>query len=171
MDRLIGFDPQFLHDAVLTGINIFILFFALSYLLFNPAREVLEKRRKKIAGELAQAEADQTSAAAMKAEYEAKLRDVNKEAENILETARRKAKAREEEMLEEARQEAARIIERANREIELERKKAIDDLKQDVVSIASLMAGKAVAASMDVKIQDALIDETLKEMGESTWRS
>ena len=49
MDRLIGFDPQFLHDAVLTGINVFILFFALSYLLFNPVRDVLEKRRKKIA--------------------------------------------------------------------------------------------------------------------------
>ena len=171
MDRLIGFDPQFLHDAVLTGINIFILFFALSYLLFNPAREVLEKRRKKIAGERAQAEADQTSAAAMKAEYEAKLRDVNKEAENILETARRKAKAREEEMLEEARQEAARIIERANREIELEKKKAVDDMKQEVVSIAALMAEKVVGSAMDRQIQDALINETLKEMGESTWQS
>ena len=53
MDRLIGFDPQLLHDAVLTGINIFILFFALSYLLFNPVRDVLEKRKQKIAGELA----------------------------------------------------------------------------------------------------------------------
>ena len=52
MDRLIGFDPQLLHDAVITGINIFILFFAMSYLLFNPARDYLEKRRKKIAGDL-----------------------------------------------------------------------------------------------------------------------
>ena len=33
------------------------------------------------------------------------------------------------------------------------------------------MAEKAVAASMDVKIQDSLIEETLKEMGESTWQS
>ena len=65
MDRLIGFDPQLLHDAVLTGINIFILFFALSYLLFNPARDFLEKRRKKIADELEQAALDQKSAAEM----------------------------------------------------------------------------------------------------------
>lgn len=171
MDRLIGFDPQLLHDAVLTGINIFILFFALSYLLFNPVRDVLEKRRKKIADELEQAASDKTSAAALKEEYEAKLKDVNKEAENILETARRKAKAREEEMLEEAKAEAARIIERANREVELEKKKAIDDIKQDVVNIAALMAEKVVGNSIDVKIQDALIDETLKEMGENTWLS
>lgn len=47
MDRLIGFDAQLLHDAVLTGINVFILFFCLSYLLFNPVRDVLEKRRKR----------------------------------------------------------------------------------------------------------------------------
>ena len=167
MDRLIGFDPQLLHDAVLTGINIFILFFALSYLLFNPVRDVLEKRKQKMAS----AAEDKSSAEAMKAEYEAKLRDVNKEAESILETARRKAKAREEEMLDEAKAEAARIIERANREVELEKKKALDDMKQEIVDIAAFMAEKVVGNSIDVKIQDALIDETLKEMGEHTWQS
>ena len=171
MERLIGFDPQLLHDAVLTGINIFILFFACSYLLFNPAREVLEKRRKKIADELELAAADKDNAAAMKAEYEAKIREVNKEAENILEAARKKAKVREAEMLDEAKAEAARIIERANREVELEKKKALDDMKQQIVDIASLLAAKAVGHSIDVKIQDALIDETLKEMGESTWQN
>jgi len=171
LDRLIGFDPQLLHDAVLTGINVFILFFALSYLLFNPVRDVLEKRRKKIADELEQAAADQSQAASLKEEYEAKLKDVNKEAEDILEAARRKAKAREAEMLDEAKAEAARIIERANREVELEKKKAMDDVKQEIVNIATLMAQKAVGQAIDIKIQDALIDETLKEMGESTWQS
>ncbi|MCI9590686.1 MAG: F0F1 ATP synthase subunit B [Lachnospiraceae bacterium] len=171
MDRLIGFDPQLLHDAVLTGINIFILFFALSYLLFNPARDFLEKRRKKIAEELDQAAQNQKSAAEMKAEYEAKLKAVDKEAEAILEEARRKAKRREAEIIDEAKAEAARIVERAGKEIELERKKALDEMKQEVVSIASLMAGKVVAASIDTKVQDALIDETLKEMGEHTWQS
>jgi len=155
----------------LTGINIFILFFALSYLLFNPARDFLEKRRKKIADELEQAALDQKSAAEMKAEYDAKLKAVNKEADAILEEARRKAKRREAEILDEARAEAARIVERAGKEIELERKKALDEMKQEVVSIASLMAGKVVAASIDTKVQDALIDETLKEMGENTWQS
>ena len=52
MERLINFDPQWINDVVITGINIFILFFAMSYLLFTPARDYLEKRRKKIAGDL-----------------------------------------------------------------------------------------------------------------------
>ncbi|MCI8535931.1 MAG: F0F1 ATP synthase subunit B [Hungatella sp.] len=171
MERLIGFDPQLLFESFFTALNIFILFFGLSYLLFDPVRNVLEKRRQKIAGELAQAADDKKSAAAMKAEYEAKLKDVSKEADAILEEARRKAKVRENEIVEEARAEAARIVERANREVELEKKKALDDMKQEIVSIASLMAGKVVAASIDTTIQDTLIDETLKEMGESTWQS
>ena len=73
MERLIGFDPQLLFESFFTALNIFILFFGLSYLLFDPVRNVLEKRRQKIAGELAQAADDKKSAAAMKAEYKAKL--------------------------------------------------------------------------------------------------
>ena len=56
-------------------------------------------------------------------------------------------------------------------EIELEKKKALDDMKQEMISIASMMAGKIVSVSMDQTAQDALIEETLKEMGESTWQS
>ena len=109
LDRLIGFDPQLLHDSVLTGINIFILFFFLSYLLFNPVRDILEKRKQKIAQELASAAGDMASASALKEEYEAKLKNVNKEAEDILEAARKKAKTRENEILDEARAEAEKV--------------------------------------------------------------
>ena len=157
MERLINFDPQWINDVVITGINIFILFFAMSYLLFNPARDYLEKRRKKIAGDLEMAKSSRESALALQAEYEEKLRSINKEAEAIMDEARKKAKKQEAEILEEARAEAGRILDR--------------DVKTEIVSIASLMAGKAVAASMDVKIQDSPIQETLKEMGESTWQS
>ncbi len=171
MERLINFDPQWISDVVITGINIFILFFAMSYLLFNPARDFLEKRRQKIAGDLETARSSKESAVALKAEYEEKLKAIDKEAEAILDEARKQAKKQEAEILEEARNEANRIIERANREIDLEKKKALEDVKTEIVSIASLMAEKAVAASMDINIQDSLIEETLKEMGESTWQS
>lgn len=171
LERLIGFDPQLLSEMFFTAINIFILFFALSYLLFNPVRNALENRRKKIAGELESAARDQKAAALMKAEYEAKLKEITKEADTILEDARRKAKAKETELIGEAKAEAVRVMERAKREIELEKKKALDDMKQEVVSIASMMAGKVVAASIDTTVQDVLIAETLKEMGESTWQS
>lgn len=171
MLRMIGFDAQLLHDAVITGINIFILFFALSYLLFDPVRDVLEKRKQRIAGELGAAAADKQSAAALKAEYEAKIKDIEREAEAILESARRKAKTRESEIVGEAKEEAARIMNRASREIELEKRKALDGLKQEVIGIAALMAEKVVAGSVTMQVQDVLFEEALKEMGGGTWQS
>ena len=171
MERLLGLDPQLIHDALWTGLNIFVLFFAMSYLFFNPVRDWLKKRQDKIQGELEDAAANQASAQAMKAEYEEKLSKVHKEAEEILESARKRALKRENDIIDEAKEEAARIMARANAEIELEKKKALDDLKQEMVSVAALMAGKVIGASIDEKIQDSLIDETLKEIGDKTWLS
>ena len=62
-------------------------------------------------------------------------------------------------------------MERARQEAELEKQKAADDVKKEMVSIASLMAGKVVAASIDTTVQESLINGTLKEIGESTWLS
>ena len=112
---------------MITGINIFILFFVMSYFLFNPAREVLEKRRKRIAGDLETAKTSREDALALKAEYEDKIKSIDKEAQEILDAARKKAKKQEADILAEAREEANRIVDRANREIELEKKKALED--------------------------------------------
>ena len=171
MERLINFDPQWINDVVITGINIFILFFALSYLLFNPARDFLEKRRQKIAGDLETAKTGKEEALALKAMYEEKLKAVDQESQAILAESRKQAKQQEAEIIAAARTEAEKIIERASREVELEKKKALEDVKTEIVTIAACMAEKAVAASMDVKIQDTLVEETLKEMGERTWQS
>ena len=47
----------------------------------------------------------------------------------------------------------------------------MDDMKQEMIQIAALMAQKVVAASINTEIQDTLVEETLKEIGESTWQS
>ena len=73
--------------------------------------------------------------------------------------------------MDDAKEEASRIIKRAREEAELEKKHAMDDMKQEMIQIASLMAQKAVAASITTDIQDTLVEKTLKEMGESTWLS
>ena len=65
----------------------------------------------------------------------------------------------------------ARILDRARVEAELEKQKMADEVKKEMISVASLMAGKVVSASIDASVQDQLIDETLKEMGEKTWLS
>ena len=168
---LFNLDAQLLFDTALIAIAVFVLFIALSYLLFNPARKLLKNRQDRIDNDINSAKEDKESAAAMKAEYEAKLKEVDKEAEVILSEARQKALRNEAKIIDEAKQEASRIIKRAQEEAELEKKHAMDDMKQEMIQIASLMALKVVAASIDTQIQDTLVEETLKEMGDQTWLS
>ena len=164
--RLFGLDYQLLFDASITAINVFILFILLSFILFNPVRNMLKKRQDKITSDRENAEADKKEALAMKQEYEAKLKAANKEAEGILSDARKVAKHNED-----AKQEAARIIARANTEAELEKQKAADEVKQQIIAVARLMASKVVAESISEADSQALIEQTLNEMGDKTWLS
>ena len=165
--RLFDLDFQLLADAVLSIIAVFVLFLALSYFLFNPAREFLKKRQDKIRNELEEARVSQEEAAALKKKYEDKLANINKEADDILSATRKKAMANETRII----TEAARIVARAKIEAELEKKKVADEVKKEMVSLASVLAGKVIGTTIDASAQDGLIDETLKEIGDSTWLS
>lgn len=170
-DYLFGLDTQLLADTILLAIAIFILFILLSYLLFNPARDLLEKRRQKIREDIDSAEKDKADANLLKEEYESRIKEIRMEEETILSEARKKAKQNGERIVEEAKEEANRIITRACQEAELEKRRVADEMKKEMIHIASLMAGKVVAASIDTTIHESLIEETLKEMGDTTWQS
>ena len=169
--RLFGLDMQLLFGMVFQVISILILFGALSYILFEPARKILEDRKQRIANDVAGAKQDKAEANEYKAEYEAKLKNIEKEADVILSEARKKALAKENEIVASAKAEAAGIVAHAKKEAELEMKKAKDEIKQQIIEVATLMAGKIVTVSLDDEDQANLIQETLKEMGEETWLS
>ena len=84
---------------------------------------------------------------------------------------REKAKAGEEEMMREAQSEAARIVNRADREAALLQAKVRDEIRRDMITYATAAAAKLIAENMNTPQQDALIEETLKEMGEQTWQN
>ncbi len=171
MTRLFDLDFQLLFDAVSLGISVFFLFLIMSYLLFNPARKLLRDRQEKIRQDIACAAQDKEESAKAKAEYEQRLKDVDKEAEAILAEARQKALKNEAKIIADAKEEAARIIARASEEAVLEKKRVADEMKQEMISLASMMAGKVVAANIDTTVQNELVEETLKEMGDATWQS
>ena len=169
--RLFNLDPQLLHDAVLLAIAIFVMFAFLSYLLFNPARDLLKKREERVKDNIDSAEKAKADAEALRADYEGKLCEINKEADEILSAARKKALENEAKIVDNAKAEAAGIIARAQKQAELEMKKAEDDIKKEIIAVASLIAGKVVSDKIDLNIQDSLIEDTLKEIGDQTWQS
>jgi len=169
--HIFDLNAQLMNDIIIQGIAIFILFFFLSNVLFEPVKKVLANRTEKIKNDIESAAKDKEDAAALKAEYDEKLKSIDKEKEEILAAARKKAQKREAEIVEEANAEAARILNRANQEIELEKSKVSDEMRKEIVRVATAMAAKIIEQQIDESKQDALIEDTLKEMGGSTWLS
>ena len=169
LSRLFDLDFQLLADAVLMTIAMFFLFMFASHFLFNPVWKMLKDRQEKIKGELEQAASDQKSAAEIRALYEEKLNQAGKEAEAILTDARKRGMENEARIVAEAKQEAAKIIERAKVEAELEKQKMTDEVKREMIAVASVMAARIVQVNIDTNAQHELIEETLKEIGDSTW--
>jgi len=171
LSRLFDLDFQLLADTVLMIIAMFVLSLVASHFLFNPVRKMLNDRQAKIKGELDQAATDQKKAAETRALYEEKLNQVDKEAEAILADARKRGMENEAKIVAEAKEEAAKIVERAKVEADLEKQKMADEVKREMIAVASIMAAKIVQANIDTNVQHELINETLKEIGDSTWLS
>ena len=83
MERLFNIDAQLLFDTVVMACSMLVLFTAMSYLFFNPVRDMLENRKKRVAEEQEAAKAEHKEAIAYKEEYELKLKAVDKEAQEI----------------------------------------------------------------------------------------
>lgn len=169
-DKIFALDWQLIFDAVIVGCAVFFLFFLLSYLVFNPARELMRKRREAIAQNIADAEKEKEDALEFKKEYDARLRNVDREADAILADSKRRAKDQEAVILAEAREESARILKHTRTEVELEKSKARDEIKQEIITVAGSMAGRFLSEKMDAERQAELVDDVIKEMGEATWQ-
>ena len=169
--RIFGLDKQLIVDVCFQGISVLILAAFLSYILFEPVKKMLNNRKEKVQNDLETAATNKAEALKLKETYEAKMKEIDKEVDEILSNARKKALKRENDIVDEAKEEAARIIARANNEIQLEKNKLQDEIKVEIVKVAAVMAGKMVKMQMDDSMQNALLQDTLKEMGDDTWLS
>lgn len=168
-DRLFGLDMQLIADTCITALNVFVLFVLLSFLLFNPVRRLMKQRQEKIREELEAADEDKKEAVRYKAEYEDKLRNADQAADQILREAGSRAKEREEAILAQAKEEAEEIRERTKQELVLMEEAMKDKMHREMISVAAAMAGQVIASALKEE-QDRLIEETMKEMSESTWK-
>ena len=169
--RIFGLDPTLLFQMCFQMLAVFILFLLGSYLLLDPVRKVLDKRKERVMKDVNDAKESREEAERLREEYDRKLKEINQTAEQILNDTRKRAQAKEEEILLEARQEADRIIENSRREAELEKKRVADEVKTEIISVASLLSEKVIGASVDAEMQNALFEQTLREMGDETWQN
>ena len=171
MERLFNLDPQLLHDAILLGINIFILFIILSYVLFNPVRKVLQDRKNKIASDIKEAEDYKKEADKLKVDYENKLKDIDLEAKTILSDARKKALDNENAIINDAKLKSESIITQAKNQADLESQRIRNEVKDEIINTSTLLASKILEEEIDESKASKYIDEAIDEVSDKEWQN
>lgn len=145
-------------NVIFTIINVLILYFGLRKFLIKPVTNIMEKRRKLIDGQFADAKKTTEEANGLKAHYEDALQQAHEESERIIEKARKTAQIEYEARVGAADKEAEKIIANAHRTIEIERDKTVKDLQTQIAGLAMLAAGK-VLGEADAATQNQLMYE------------
>lgn len=164
-ERLFGLDYQTLFDTAFTMVNVLILYVFLKYVLFIPVRKLLEERKKRLDDQNARAAADTAEAQKLKAEYEQRILEAGREADNILGESRREMIKKEQKVLDDAKTRAADIMSAARSEASKDFEAAQSSVRDEVKDIASAMAARVTNQKVDRPVDDALLNEALKEAG------
>ncbi len=170
-DRIIGFDMPLVMQLLPIWVTLVVIIFILYKLLYNPVSDFLDKRENKIATELKDAQKALDDANALKADYEAKLKNIHDEKADILDHARKIASDKEKEIIENAKEEANTLKNRAMLDIKREEDKARDDMKSSMIEISTLMASRYVATNLTSDDQNKLLDEVIESLGEVKWQN
>jgi F-type H+-transporting ATPase subunit b len=167
--RVFGLDAQTLISIGIQLFNAIILAAALSFILYKPVKEFLQKRTERIQRKIDDAEETMAKANELIAEYDAKIKDIDKERMEILEVARLEAADERKKILEEAKQEAFEIKRRLMESISEDKKRLKEETRLHIIEIASLMAQKYIAQNIDDETQNKLFEEALAELEDAQW--
>ena len=125
----------------------------------------LDEKIGLIRKQLAEAESLRKEAEALKAEYEAKAKSVDKDRKALLERARHEA----EEIVAKAKSDAEALIERRGRmaedKIAAEERAAIDQLRAAAADAATRAAQRLIAERHDATADEHLVNQAIGEIG------
>jgi F-type H+-transporting ATPase subunit b len=152
------------NELIVGAIAFAILFFFMAKWVLPRVNELLDERRKKIQGELEQADKAHQEAQKELADYRAQLVGARDEANRIIEEGRKTADQIRRDIQAKAEEESRATVVRAQDEIRAERDRVFQELRAEVGSIAVELAGRVVAKELDKRAHERLIDEYIDEV-------
>ncbi len=166
------FDSHFFSSLLFWEVISFgILLFILAKYAFPPIVETLDARERKIRDTIEAAERRSAEAEKRMAEYEAKMKASQKEAEEMIAQAKARAQQMKEENERQLSADAERIKSAAAREIEQERRKALEDVRRYAGDLALQVAGKVLERSLTDADHKRLADEALSSVAKDFEKS
>jgi F-type H+-transporting ATPase subunit b len=151
--------------VLIQAINFLILIFLLSKFLFKPLAKFLADRSAGIEKSLAEAKAAHEAAAKAQTEYQAQVREAQREIAAIREQGQRDVEAERQRLIQASRDEAGRLVALAKSEIEMETKRAKAGLRDEAAGLAVAAAERLLGRTMGGEDQKRLAEQYVRELG------
>ena len=127
--------------------------------------ENMDAREQKISGDIAAAEKARSEADAQLEAYKAKLAGAQRDADAIVDEAKKTAEAAKSRIMDDANKQASDILARGRRTVESERRAAMVDLTDSIADLSVGAASKIIDKNLDTEAQRKLVEKYLDEVG------
>jgi F-type H+-transporting ATPase subunit b len=156
-----------LWTFILQAINVLVVLGGLYVLLFRPLGAIMAKREEYVENTLSNAASARTEAERLLAEYQARMKSVEEEAQTLLDNAARAAEEYERKRKSEADAEYEQMIAKAKIEIEAERQKALAAIRDEVGTLVVLAAGRLIGRVINEEDHRELVRDFVTKVSES----
>jgi len=162
-----GISAEKLQDLLWRTVNFVVFAAILIKLAAKPAKKFFAQRTQDVATTLEEMAAKQAEFEAAVKAAEARLAEVAKERQSVIQQFVAEGEMEKAKILDKANLVAARIKEMAAFTIEQETKKAAQSLKEEVVGLATQMATDMIKEKATYADQQGLVEEYLKKVVET----
>lgn len=149
-------------------VNFVLLAVLLWVLLYKPVLRMMSQRKERIARSMADVDAARESAAKAQQEYDRKIVEAQRKAQEIIAQASQASDKVGAEIKAEAAREAEAIKQKAREEAAQEKAHVLSEVQSQIASLSMLATERVLGEAVDAKAQRKLIDQFLAELGQST---
>jgi len=149
---------------VLTWVTFFLLLAVLQKFAWKPIVTALENREEYLRKSLENADKIKDELADLQASKDKILTDAQREGQQIIDEARKRAQDLAASIEAKAKTEAQLIVNAAHQEIEGEKLRVKAALRRDSADVAVLLAGKIMKENLDSEKNRKLVDQYIKEI-------
>lgn len=157
---------SFSLGTILAQLVIFLILMALvAWKAVGPVAKMMEKRRKYINNQIAEAEKSHEESQKYLDQQKDELDKVRRESREMIEQAKSQAAAESKSIIDAAKNRSDLLIKEAHEEIDRERAKAIASIRDEVADLSVLLASKVLEKEINVKDYSKEIDQLMKQVG------
>ncbi len=135
-DFILGMSALGAGIAMVAGLVV--LYVILRKFLYYPIKDLLKKRQDYVVKNIEDSEKNNLKSQVALRDYELKLKEAKKEANDIVDQAKKRADDIVNKSVSDAKEESRKIMEKADKELANKKSMAMDEMKGDMVNIAIL---------------------------------